>query len=160
MAVVVFFFNCYYFYLFVCRHSALPPRIDLCISRTSLSLPWRWVNKCQTTRENTTEEDGNSDRQSEFMNERNQEIIILRFQLSLRSAVQNDTTNLVCSTLLVVLVDISLVLSHYTHWLTKTRFNLHKISVNINWVWTWWWPELLPNHFCIIHSSNVCAWIN
>lgn len=37
------------FYLFVCRHSALPPRTDLCISRTSLSLAWRWVNKWKTT---------------------------------------------------------------------------------------------------------------
>lgn len=45
--VSLFFFH----YLFVCRHSALPPRIDRCISRTSLSLPWRWVNKWETTRE-------------------------------------------------------------------------------------------------------------
>lgn len=31
-----------FLYLWVCRHSALLPRIDLCIKMTSLQLTWRW----------------------------------------------------------------------------------------------------------------------
>lgn len=100
----------YIFYLFVCRHSALPPRIDLCISRTSLAIAMTMGEQMRNNpRENTTEEDGNSDRQSELMNERNQEIVTLRFQFSCIHVAMTSFTRL------VVLVESSLVISHYTH---------------------------------------------
>lgn len=34
-----------FLYLWVCRHSALRPRIDLCIKMTSLQLPRRWMTQ-------------------------------------------------------------------------------------------------------------------
>ena len=94
MVVVFLFFEVPFCYLLVCagnRHSRA--RIDLCISRTSLSLPWRLGEQMRNNPEETQKKEyGNSDRQSEVMNDRNQEIINSEIQSSLNLTIENDIT--------------------------------------------------------------------
>lgn len=112
------------FYLFVCRHSALPPWIDLCISRTSLSLPWRWVNKLKNNRRKHNRR-GWQLRQVKWIYE-------WQKPGNHKSAFNSKEWYSDSSTQLVVLIRIRFVISRYTRWLPKTRPRLFcKVELNM-----------------------------
>lgn len=83
VVVVLLFFSV--FFLPVCVQALGTPASDRPVHLQDLTVIAMTMGEQMRNNPGKTQQkrDGNSDRQSEFMNERNQEIIILRFQFSL-----------------------------------------------------------------------------